>query len=91
MAKVELTVKTSKCHGGYCKEGDVYFVEDVCPPICHELWDSIYPYVYVLLNDGSLDWGNDQAKAFEIKCPDEGRAVIYGEIWDKNNHIEPSI
>jgi uncharacterized repeat protein (TIGR04076 family) len=84
VAKVKLTVKTSKCRGGYCREGDVFFVEDLCPPICHEVWNSIYPSVYVLLNDGTLDYGSDKAKAFEIKCPDEGRVVIHGETWVKN-------
>jgi len=79
MAQVRLTVKSSKCRGGYCKAGDVYYVEDLCPPICHELWNSIYPSVYVLLNGGTLDCGATRAKTFEVRCPDEGRVVIYGE------------
>ncbi|OPJ63953.1 TIGR04076 family protein [Clostridium oryzae] len=80
MGKVKLTVKESKCRCGYCKKGDTFIVEDLCPPICHELWNSIYPSVYVLLNGGSLDYGNVRAQKFEAKCPDGGRVVICGEV-----------
>jgi len=80
MPRVKLTVKASRCRGGYCKAGEVYYVEDLCPPICHELWHAIYPSVYVLLNGGALDHGNTRARVFEVKCPDERRVVIYGEV-----------
>ena len=45
----------------------------------HELWNSIYPNVYTLLNGGILDYGNTKAKKFEMKCPDNGRVIIKGE------------
>ena len=48
MGKVKLTVTESKCRGGYCKKGDVYIVEDLCPPLCHEFWNCIYPFIYAL-------------------------------------------
>lgn len=48
MIKVKLTITESKCRGGYCKKGDEFIVEDLCPPICHELWNTIYPLVYAL-------------------------------------------
>ena len=80
MAKVKLTITESRCRGGYCKAGDVYFVEDLCPPICHELWNSIYPSVYVLCNGGALDHGETRAKAFDAQCPDGGRVKIHGEV-----------
>lgn len=80
MAKVKLTILESSCRCGYHKKGDSYIVGDICPPLCHELWNSIYPSVYVLLNDGSLDYGNTRSKKFEVKCPDNGRVLIKGEV-----------
>ena len=55
MAKVKLTITESRCRCGYFKAGQEFTVEDLCPPLCHELWNSIYPSVYTLLNGGSLD------------------------------------
>lgn len=78
--KVKLTVLESKCRGGYHKVGDTYIVEDICPPICHELWQCIYPNIYVLLNNGNLDYGDIKAKKFQFRCPDEGRVLIQGEV-----------
>lgn len=79
MAKVKLTITESNCRCGYHKKGDSYIVGDICPPLCHELWNSIYPNVYTLLNDGILDYGDTRAKKFETKCPDNGKVVIVGE------------
>lgn len=78
--KVRLTVLESKCRGGYHKAGDTYIVEDICPPIWHELWQCIYPNIYALLNNGDLDYGNTKAKKFQFRCPDEGRVLIQGEV-----------
>ncbi|MFD3157273.1 TIGR04076 family protein [Haloimpatiens sp. FM7330] len=80
--KVKLTILESKCRGNYHKKGDSYIVEDICPPICHELWQSIYPCVYTLLNNGDLDYGNTKAKKFQMRCPDNGRVLIRGEVID---------
>ena len=80
MAKVKLTIIESNCRSGYCHKGDEFIVEDLCPPICHELWHYIYPYVSVLLNGGDLDHGDVRAKVFEAKCPDGGRVHIRGEV-----------
>ncbi len=82
MPKVKLTIIDSKCRSGYCKAGQEYIVEDICPPLCHELWNNIYPLVYALLNGAELDYGNTRAKIFEAKCPDEGRVTIRGEILE---------
>lgn len=79
MAKVKLTITESNCRCGYHKKGDSYIVGDICPTLCHELWNSIYPNVYTLLNDGILDYGDTRAKKFEAKCPDNGKVVIVGE------------
>lgn len=78
--KVTLTILESKCRGNYHKTGDLFIVEDICPPICHELWQSIYPSVYTLLNNGDLDYGNIKAKKFRMRCPDNGRVLIQGEV-----------
>ncbi len=83
MAKVKLTVTESRCRSGCCKRGDEYIVEDLCPPICHELWNNIYPLVYALLNGATLDYGNERAKKFDAKCPDECRVSIHGEIAEE--------
>jgi uncharacterized repeat protein (TIGR04076 family) len=78
--KVKLTIEESSCRCGYHKKGDEFIVEDICPPICHELWQCIYPSVYTLLNGGELDYGSVRAKKFTAKCPDNGRVVITGEV-----------
>ena len=43
--KVRLTITESNCRSGYFKAGEEFIVEDLCPPLCHELWNVIYPYV----------------------------------------------
>lgn len=78
--KVKLTVLESNCRSNLHKAGDVYIVDDTCPPLCHELWQNIYPSVYVLLNGGELDLGNSRTKKFTCKCNDGGRVVIQGEV-----------
>lgn len=83
MAKVKLTVTESKCRGGYCRKGDEFIVEDLCPPLCHELWNAIYPMVYALQNGAELDYGTTRARHFDVKCPDEGRVWIHGEIIEE--------
>ena len=80
MARVKLTVLHSNCRSGYLKPGDEFIVEDLCPPLCHELWNRSYPYVFALQNGADLDCGNDRAKCFEVKCPDEGRVLLRGEV-----------
>lgn len=56
MAKVELTIIESKCRCGYFKKDEKSIVDDLCPPLFLELWNSIYPSVYVLINGGDLDY-----------------------------------
>ena len=80
MAKVELTITESKCRCGYFKKGEKFIVDGLCPPLCHELWNSIYPSVYVLINGGDLDYGERGAKMFDAECPDTGRVKINGEL-----------
>ena len=82
MPKVKLTVTESCCRCGYCKKGDTFIVEDLCPPLCHELWNGIYPSVYVLLNGRDLDHGEIRAKQFDAACPDGGRVRIHGEVLE---------
>ena len=83
MPKVRLTVLESRCRGDYCKKGQEFIVEDLCPPLCHELWNSIYPMVYALRNGALLDYGESRVKAFDAKCPDGGRVCIHGEAVEE--------
>lgn len=80
MPKVKLTVTASDCRCGYVREGQEFVVEDLCPPLCHELWNVVYPYVFALQNGADLDCGEVRAKAFDAACPDGGRVKIHGEI-----------
>ena len=48
MYKVRLTVTESRCRGGCHKAGDTFVVGDLCPPLCHELWNQLYPMLYAL-------------------------------------------
>ena len=80
MPKVKLTITESSCRSGHFRKGQEFIVEDLCPPICHELWNSIYPQVFALINGAELDRGLLRAKEFDAKCPDEGRVGIHGEV-----------
>ena len=80
MPKVKLTITRSECRSGYFREGQEFLVEDLCPPLCHELWNIIYPMVYALRNGGELDCGQTRAKMFDAACPDGGRVCIHGEV-----------
>ncbi len=82
MRKVKLTVTDSQCRGGSCKKGDVFLVEDLCPPLCHELWNTIYPMVYALQNGAELDYGDCRKKCFDARCPDNGRVCVHGEVLE---------
>ena len=82
MSKVLLTITESKCRCNYVKKGDSFVVEDLCPPVCHELWSIIYPSVYALKNGATLDYGEGRAKCFDACCPDEGRVRIHGEVME---------
>ena len=79
MPKVKLTVTKGACRCGYHREGDTFLVEDLCPPLCHELWNAAYPYVFALRNGAALDCGEDRSFSFDAACPDGGRVVLHGE------------
>lgn len=55
-------------------------MEDLCPPLCHELWNVIYLYVYALQNGADLDYGCNRDSQFDAKCPDGGRVCFHGEV-----------
>ena len=80
MPRVKLTVLESRCRDALCAAGDEFVVDNVCPPICMELWHAAYPYAFALMNGGSLDSGDTRTRAFTVRCPDEGRVVLRGEI-----------
>ena len=80
MPKVKLTITESACRCGYFRAGQTFLVEDLCPPLCHELWNCIYPYVFALQNGADLDCGETRSKSFDGVCPDEARVCIHGEL-----------
>ena len=82
MKMVKLTVLESNCRSGYCKAGDTFLVGDLCPPLCHELWNRAYPYVFALQNGAGLNQGDARAKSFTVCCPDEGRVILRGEVTE---------
>ena len=82
MAKVKLTVTESRCRCDYFEKGQEFMVEDLCPPLCHELWNIIYPYIFALQNGATLDCGEGKARVFDARCPDGGRVLIHGEAMD---------
>ena len=84
MLAVKLTIIESRCHAGLHHSGETYEVGDVCPPLCHELWQCIYPQVYALLNGADLDSGSERSRSFSMRCPDKGRVLVRGEVIEKN-------
>lgn len=82
--KVRLTITESRCRSGYFRAGQEFLVEDLCPPLCHELWSGIYPAVYALLNGAELDCGDGRARRFDARCPDGGRVCIHGEAIEED-------
>ena len=80
MAKIKLTVTASCCRSGYHKTGDEFVVEDICPPICRELWHRAYPYIFALQNGATLDKGKEKCRCFDVSCPDGGRVCLHGEV-----------
>ena len=80
MPKIKITVMESKCRCGYHKAGESFIVKDLCPPICHELWNTAYPMIYALQNGAVLDYGEGKDNQFNIKCPDGGRVILHGEL-----------
>ena len=82
MSKIKLTVTESCCRSGYHKAGDTFLVEDLCPPLCHELWNRVYPYLFALQNGADLDYGETRSRCFDVRCPDGGRVCIHGEILE---------
>ena len=83
MKKVKLTITESRCRSGCCKAGDEFLVEDLCPPLCHELWNMTYPYVFALQNGAELDYGNCRSRQFDARCPDGGRVCVHGEVMEE--------
>lgn len=80
MPKVKLTVTKSACREGTCRTGDVFIVDTLCPPLCHELWHAMYPFVYALQNGSQLDYGEGREAQFDVRCPDGGRVEVHGEV-----------
>ena len=80
MSTVKLTVTKGECRCGYHRQGESFLVEDLCPPLCHELWNVIYPYVFALQNGAELDCGAQRAREFDARCPDGGRVCVHGEL-----------
>ncbi len=82
MPTVRITIVASQCRGGCHRVGESYLIDDLCPPICHELWHVIYPSVYALHNGAELDYGDHRERRFVAQCPDSGRVTVVGDVVD---------
>ena len=80
MKKVKLTITHANCRSGHFLQGETIVVDDLCPPICHELWNIIYPYVFALQNGAALDEGETRSLSFDAGCPDGCRVKVHGEL-----------
>lgn len=80
MRKVKLTITESECRSRYHKQGDCFVAGDLCPPLCSELWNVIYPYVFALQNGADLDHDTFRSTEFDAQCPDGGRVRVHGEL-----------
>lgn len=89
MPSVKLTILESRCRAGIHRKGQEFLVADVCPPVCHELWQCIYPQVYALYNGAQLDCGKEKGRWFSMRCPDEGRVLAKGELVDEPGETQP--
>ena len=89
MPRVKLTVLESRCRENWCRAGDQFVVEGLCPPVCHELWSGIYPQVFALLNGALLDHGTERVRFFEAACPDGGRVRVRGELLEEDGEARP--
>lgn len=78
--RVRLTVTESRCRCGIHQKGEEFVIGEVCPPICHELWNNIYPMVYALGSGGELESGEGYSKGFTARCPDGGRVEVRCEL-----------
>lgn len=85
---IKLTITEANCRCNYHSKGEEFLVGDLCPPLCHELWHTIYPSVYTLINGGTLDYGDSKDKCFNAGCPDGGRVRIHGEVLGKIHNEE---
>ena len=83
MKKVKLTITEAHCRSGHFAVGDTFIVDELCPPLCPELWSLIFPYVFALQNGAELDAGESRAKSFDAVCPDGGRVKIHGELLEE--------
>ena len=73
---VRITVLESRCRSGLHHTGEEFIVDDACPPVCHELWNNIYPMLYAIGNGAELESGDGYATEFTASCPDGGRVKV---------------
>ena len=88
MSKVLLTVTQSRCRCGYSKAGDTFAVEDLCPPICHELWNNLR---LCMRYKTGRHWTMGTAKRDALtQCVPTGAEYMFtGKSWNENSIKEP--
>ena len=88
--KVILTITESKCRSGFHRKGDEFIIDEdrtICPPICMELWNYAYPYIWALLNGGESDSAvGTKKKSNDVICPDEGRVHLHIEVMEDDEN-----
>ena len=90
--KVKLTITHSNCRSGFHKVGDEFIIDEdntICPPICMELWNYAYPYIWNLLNGGCFDSAEGIKKTSNrVICPDQGRVHMFIELMENVDEVE---
>ena len=89
--KVRITITESRCRSGFHKKGDEFIIDEdrtICPPICMELWNYAYPYIWALLNGAESDSADGtKKKSNDVICPDEGRVHLHIEVMEDDENI----
>ena len=68
--------QTGTCVANH-KVGDEFEISGMCPRhMCSWAFNTIFPYIQVLMCDGSFPWEKDK-DTVTVTCPDPGSPVVF--------------
>ena len=74
--RIRVISQTGTCEAGH-KVGDEFVATSMCPEhLCAWAFNTIFPYLQVLMCDGSFPWENDPQKC-TVACGDPSNPVIF--------------